>query len=94
MENVEHQGSARVWDEPGKDRYEPSRRPVKDKILGASGQAKKKLAAAKLATTAKAQEYRVGIEKKIQAHPLKAVGYALGAGAVLGLLLRTRARRR
>jgi len=94
MENVEHQGSARVWDETGKAGYAPARGRVKEKILGAGGQAKQKLAAAKDATAAKAQEYRLGLEKKIQAHPLKSVGYALGAGAILGLLLRGRLRRR
>jgi ElaB/YqjD/DUF883 family membrane-anchored ribosome-binding protein len=67
---------------------------VKSKILGARGQARQKLTAVKEATAAKALGARMSLERKVQEHPLKAVGYAFGAGALLGLLLRRRFRRR
>jgi len=67
---------------------------VKSKILGVGEQAKERLAAAKLATAAKAQGARLGLERQIQEHPLKAIAYAFGAGALMGLILRRRFRRR
>lgn len=82
--------SARVqsaW-ESGRAQAGSTAQKVKYKLTQAGTQAKKKLAAARTTTTAKAQQVRVGTEHRIQAHPLKAVGIAFGAGAVLGLLLR------
>ncbi len=61
---------------------------MKQKLAQAGEQAKKKLAAARTTTAVKAQQVRLGAEHQIQAHPLRAVGIAFGAGAILGLLLR------
>ncbi|UCE01628.1 MAG: DUF883 family protein [Candidatus Latescibacterota bacterium] len=63
---------------------------VKNKLAGAGTQAKEKLAAAKVATTNKAQGYKLNVEQQVHAHPFRAIGYAFGAGALLGLLLRRR----
>ena len=63
---------------------------VKQKLQHASETAKHKLAAAREATAAKAHDARVGVEHQIQAQPLKAVGIAFAAGAILGLVLRRR----
>ena len=38
-------------------------------------------------TATKAKDYRVNVEHEVQAHPLKSMAYAFGAGAVVGLLL-------
>lgn len=65
---------------------------VKAKLQHAGEVAKNKLAQARHATAVKAQHARVGVERQIQAHPLKAVGIALAAGTILGLALRRRKR--
>jgi ElaB/YqjD/DUF883 family membrane-anchored ribosome-binding protein len=63
---------------------------VKAKLSGAGTKAKQKLAAARTATSDKALVYRTNVEHKVQAHPLRSVGVAFGAGALIGLMLRRR----
>ncbi|MFQ5600474.1 MAG: hypothetical protein ACE5G2_07965 [Candidatus Krumholzibacteriia bacterium] len=65
---------------------------VKLKLQVAGEEAKRKLVVAKDRTATKAKDYRVNVEHQVQAHPLKSLAYAFGAGAVVGLLL-GRARR-
>ncbi len=65
---------------------------VKTKLQHAGEVAKNRLVQARHATAVKAQHARVGVERQIQAHPLKAVGIALAAGTILGLALRRRRR--
>lgn len=74
------------WDEAS----QTTAHTVKQKLQHAGDVAKQKLAAARDATAAKAHDARVGVEHQIQAHPLKAVGIAFAAGAILGLVLRRR----
>ena len=81
------------WDEAAsqvKTRLGSTGARVRARLSGAGGQAKRKLVAAKSATAGKAQDYRVNVEHQVQAHPLKSLGVAFGAGAVIGLLLRRR----
>ena len=73
-----------------KDKLGSTGARVKAKLSGAGEQAKHKLAVVKTATTGKAQDYRVNVEHKVQAHPLKSLGVAFGAGALIGLFLRRR----
>ena len=75
-----------AWDEAGHSTADM----VKQKLHNAGEVAKSKLAAARDATAAKAHDARVGVEHQIQEHPLKAVGIAFAAGAILGLVLRRR----
>lgn len=88
--------SARVhssWDEAAsqmKDKLGSTGARMKAKFSDAGTQAKKKLSTAKVATKDKAQEYRVNVEHQVQAHPMRTIGVAFGAGALLGLLLRRR----
>jgi ElaB/YqjD/DUF883 family membrane-anchored ribosome-binding protein len=63
---------------------------AKERLVHVGETAKHKLDSARATTSAKAHDARVGVEHRIQAHPLKAVGIAFGAGALLGLLLRRR----
>ena len=76
------------WDDAGHTMGDT----MKQRLQHAGATAKEKFAAARDATAAKAHEARVGVEHKIQAHPLKAVGIAFAAGAILGLALRRRHR--
>ena len=87
METGEHQGaggqsaSARMhgsWEDT-------SHESVKQKLTHASETAKQKFAAAQKATAVKAHNARIGVERQIQAHPLKAVGIAFAAGAILSI---------
>ena len=83
--------SARVhgsWDDAGRTTGDA----MKQRLQHAGQTAKNRLAAARDKTAAKAHEARVGVEHQIQAHPLKAVGVAFAAGAILGLVLRRRQR--
>ena len=73
-----------------KDKLGSTGARVKAKLSGAGVGAKKKLAAAKTVTADKALEYRGNVEHKVQEHPLKSVGVAFGAGALIGLMLRRR----
>ncbi len=64
---------------------------VKHELEVAGEEAKRKFGVARNRTTTKAKECRVSVEREAQAHPLKSVAYAFGAGALVGLLLgRTR----
>lgn len=76
--------------EAAKDKIMSGAEHAKERLSHVGETAKHKLDAARTTTTAKAQEARVGVEHRIQAHPLKAVGIAFGAGALVGLLLRRR----
>ena len=83
--------SARVhgsWDDAGHTTGDA----MKQRLQHAGEAAKHKLAAARDATGRKAHEARVGVENQIQAHPLKSVGIAFAAGAILGIVLRRRHR--
>jgi ElaB/YqjD/DUF883 family membrane-anchored ribosome-binding protein len=73
-----------------KSRIETTRVRVKNKLSGAGTRTKQKLSAAKVATTDKAQVYKTNVEQQVHAHPLRSMGYAFGAGALIGLLLRRR----
>ncbi len=96
METGEHQGaggqsaSARMhgsWEDTSRGSNAES---MKQKLTHAGETAKQKLAAAQKATAAKAHDARIGVERQIQTHPLKAVGIAFAAGAILGIALRRR----
>jgi ElaB/YqjD/DUF883 family membrane-anchored ribosome-binding protein len=76
--------------EAAKEKITHGAEHAKERLVHVGETAKHKLDAARTTTTAKAQEARTGVEHRIQAHPLKAVGIAFGAGALLGLLLRRR----
>ena len=76
--------------EAAKDRIVHGAEHAKERLVHAGETAKHKLESARATTTAKAHDARVGVEHQIQLHPLKAVGIAFGAGALLGLLLRRR----
>ena len=73
-----------------KDKLGSTGTRVKAKLSGAGAGAKKKLSAAKTVTADKAVVYRTNVEHKVQEHPLKSVGLAFGAGALIGLMLRRR----
>jgi len=62
-----------------------SHESVKQKLTHAGETAKQKFAAAQKATAVKAHNARIGVERQIQAHPLKAVGIAFAAGAILSI---------
>jgi len=76
--------------EAAKERIVHGAENAKERLVHAGETAKHRLGSARDATTAKAHDARVGVEHRIQAHPLKAVGIAFGAGALLGLMLRRR----
>ena len=76
------------WDDEGHGTADV----VKQKLQHAGEAAKHKLAAARDATAAKAHDARVGVEHQIQSHPLKSIGIAFAAGAILGLALHRRRR--
>ncbi len=73
-----------------KDKLGTTKSRVKAKLNETGSQAKHKLVKAKAATAEKAHDYRITVEHKVQAHPLKSLGVAFGAGALLGLMLRRR----
>jgi ElaB/YqjD/DUF883 family membrane-anchored ribosome-binding protein len=73
-----------------KSRIGTTTEQVRYKMQVASEKAKQQLVVAKTKTAQKTQAARVRVEGEVQAHPIKSVAVACGAGALIGVLLRKR----